>query len=273
VQASLESSYAQTESYFIQHSDHLMPRVHQMRTDLAQYYHSNNPSVRLQYMTSEAEKVNFSIDGTSLLMRDFNIFCTTRANHRRILEQLKQMALTNNTTGASIYDLGSIIKSDSIAEVTTIMKDAEQKQVQERQAQQQQAVQIEQERLQVEAQEKQLARQFESEQNDKDRQSRIIQAEIKSAGYGAMQDINKNQQSDYQDALKDVRDSERYQAQMQQKRESDVNKQVIQQQNISLKREELQAKERMTQTQLEIARENKNKYDVPQKNSSNKRDK
>ena len=271
VQASLESSYAQTESYFIQHSDHLMPRVHQMRTDLAQYYHSNNPSVRLQYTTSEDEKVNFSIDGTRLLLRDFNIFCTTKANHRRVLEQLKQMALTNNTTGASIYDLGNIIKSDSIGEVTTIMKDAEQKQVQERQAQQQQAMQMEQQRLQAQAQEKEMARRFEAEENDKNRQSRIIEAEIKSAGYGAMQDINKNQVSDYQDALKDVRDSERYRSQMQMKRETESNKKLVQQQQMNLKKEELMSKERIENTKLQIAKENKNKYDVlPIRNSRKK---
>ena len=271
VQASLESSYAQTESYFIQHSDHLMPRVHQMRTDLAQYYHSNNPSVRLQYTTSEDEKVNFSIDGTTLLLRDFNIFCTTKANHRRVLEQLKQMALTNNTTGASIYDLGNIIKSDSIGEVTTIMKDAEQKQVQERQAQQQQAMQMEQQRLQAEAQEKEMARRFEAEENDKNRQSRIIEAEIKSAGYGAMQDINKNQVSDYQDALKDVRDSEKYRSQMQTKRETESNKKLVQQQQMNLKKEELISRERIENTKLQIAKENKNKYDVlPVRNSRKK---
>ena len=55
----MQQSYAQTEMYFVQHSDHLMPRVHQMRTDLAQYYHSTNPSLRLQYISTEAEKVNF----------------------------------------------------------------------------------------------------------------------------------------------------------------------------------------------------------------------
>ena len=47
--------------YFVNHSDNLMPRVHQMRTDLSQYYHSKTPSVRLNYMSSEAEKVNFTI--------------------------------------------------------------------------------------------------------------------------------------------------------------------------------------------------------------------
>ena len=60
----MNQSYAQTEMYFTQHSDHLMPRVHQMRTDLSQYYHSTNPSIRLSYITTEAEKVNFQINGT-----------------------------------------------------------------------------------------------------------------------------------------------------------------------------------------------------------------
>ena len=67
----LNQSYAQTEMYFIQHSDNLMPRVHQMRTDLAQFYYSTNPSIRLSYISSEAEKVNFTINGTELLLRDF----------------------------------------------------------------------------------------------------------------------------------------------------------------------------------------------------------
>ena len=53
----MQQSYAQTEMYFVQHSDHLMPRVHQMRTDLSQYYQSTNPSLRLQYISTEAEKV------------------------------------------------------------------------------------------------------------------------------------------------------------------------------------------------------------------------
>ena len=50
VTQAMNQSYSQTEMYFTQHSDHLMPRVHQMRTDLSQYYHSTNPSVRLSYI-------------------------------------------------------------------------------------------------------------------------------------------------------------------------------------------------------------------------------
>ncbi|MBK7819474.1 MAG: hypothetical protein IPJ60_19475 [Sphingobacteriaceae bacterium] len=76
VEQAVTGSYTQTEMYFIQHSDYLMPRVHQMRTDLAQYYQSTKPSVRLQYMTSNDEKVNFEMNGTDLLLRDINIYCT-----------------------------------------------------------------------------------------------------------------------------------------------------------------------------------------------------
>ena len=127
VEQATAASYAQTEVFFIQHCDYLMPRVHQMRTDLAQYYHSTKPSSRLTYITSADEKVNFQINGTDLLMRDLNIFCSTTANHRAILEQLKQMAMTNNTAGASIYDLGKIVQSDSIAELNTVLKTSEEK--------------------------------------------------------------------------------------------------------------------------------------------------
>jgi hypothetical protein len=88
-----------------------------------------------------------------------------------------------------------------------------------------------------------------------------------------MQDINQNKVSDFQDSLKDIRETEKYRAQMSMKREQESNKQVNQQQTMALKREEIQSKERIANTQLEIARENKNKYDVPQAKKSNKKEK
>ena len=112
IEQAISMSYAQTEIYFIQHSEHLMPRVHEMRTNLAQYYHSTKPSVRLQYMTSMEERVNFAINGRDLLLRDFNVYITTKVDQRMMLEQIKSLALNNNTTGATIYDLGNIIKQN-----------------------------------------------------------------------------------------------------------------------------------------------------------------
>ncbi len=229
VQQAVQSSFAQTEMYFIQHSDNLMPRVHKMRTDLSQYYHSTTPSIRLNYISSEAEKVNFQMNGTDLLMREFNIFCTTRTNHRAILDQLKQLAIQNNTSGASIYDLGSVIKAESIAEVTDILKDSETKQRAERQEQQKQQQQMQQQQLQAQAQEKAAEREFQAQQNDANRRKDITVAEIRAASYGGQVDIDQNQQSDFKDAMDDIRRRDEYREQMNFKREESAQKNAVDQ--------------------------------------------
>jgi len=258
----MQQSYAQTEMYFVQHSDQLMPRVHQMRTDLAQYYYSTNPSIRLSYISSEAEKVNFMINGTDLLLRDFNIFATTKTNHRAILENLKQMALTNNTTGASIYELGNIVKADSIAEVQDILKDSQTRLEKERQQEMQQQQEMQKAQIEAKQQEEQMKLQVEMQENEKDRQNNILLAEIRSAGYGSMVDINQNQQSDYQDAMADIRESQRYQDQLSLKREENISKNTMENNRLSVEREKIAAQKSIAQTKLDIARENKNKYDV-----------
>ena len=196
VEQAASASYAQTEVFFIQHCDYLMPRVHQMRTDLAQFYNSTKPSARLSYITGADDKVNFQINGTDLLLRDLNIFCTTTANHRAILEQLKQMAMQNNTTGASIYDLGKIVQSDSVAELNTAMKASEAKQQEQKQQEMQQQQQMQQEQLASAQKQKEMEIQANAERDDKMIQKEITVAEIRSAGFGAMKDINENWQQD-----------------------------------------------------------------------------
>ena len=261
VEQAQSASYAQTEVFFIQHCDYLMPRVHQMRTDLAQYYNSTNPSARLTYITSADEKVNFEINGTDLLMRDLNIFCSTTANHRAILEQLKQMAMNNNTTGASVYDLGKIVQSDSIAELNTVLKDSEVKLQQQKQQEMQSQQQMQEQKLKADAEEAQLRRTYEETQKEKDRQNEVLVAEIRSAGFGAMQDVNKNEISDYQDAMKDIRQTEQYQVQTDLQRDKDTNRMIIDRNKIEIEREKINAQRDIANKQLEIARVNKNKFD------------
>ena len=264
VEQSANASYAQTEQYFIQHSDNLMPRVHQMRTDLAQYYNSKKPSVRLQYITSADEKVNFQMNGTDLLLRDLNIFCTTKTNSRAMMEQLKSLALNNNATGASIYDLGSVIKSESIAELTDVLKKSEEKVNAQKQAEQQHQQEMQQEQIKAQQDQLQAANQFKADEAEKDRAARLTEAEIKAAGMGSMVDINKNQQSDYMDAMQHIQKEQNYQQTMNFKREQEVNKNAQTSEKHNLEREKIQAQTQIADKQLQIARENKNKYDVKQ---------
>jgi hypothetical protein len=98
-------------------------------------------------------------------------------------------------------------------------------------------------------------------ENEKNRQRDILVAEIRAAGYGAMADVDKNQMSDYRDAMKDIRDSEQYQEQTGLQREKEVNRMTIENQKSQLEREKIQAQKQIADRQLQIAQENKNKFD------------
>jgi len=270
VEQAASASYAQTEIFFIQHCDYLMPRVHQMRTDLAQYYHSTNPSARLSYITGADEKVNFLINGTDLLMRDLNIFCTTNANHRSILEQLKVMSLNNNTTGASIFDLGKVIQSESIAELNTVLKSSDEKQQQIKQQEQQQAQQMQQEQLASQEKQQQALIQAEAEKQARLLENNVLVAEIRAAGFGSAVDLDKNAQSDYQDTMKDIRQSEQYQAQTSLQREKQTALNTNNDQKLSIEQQKLQVQRELGDKQLQIARENKNRFDKPSNDKKKK---
>ena len=261
VEQAANASYAQTEVFFIQHCDYLMPRVHQMRTDLAQFYHSTKPSARLSYMTSADEKVNFQINGTDLLMRDLNIFCSTNANNRAILEQLKNLAVNNNTTGASIYDLGKLVQSDSIAELNSALKASEAKVNQLKQQEMQQAQQMQQEQIASAEKQKQMQIQAEAEKQDKMLENNIVVAEIRASGFGATMDINENKMSDFQDSMKDLRQTEQYMEQTNLQREKQSNENLRSSQKMEIEKEKLQTQREIADKQLQVARENKNKFD------------
>jgi hypothetical protein len=265
VEQAAAASYAQTEVFFIQHCDYLMPRVHQMRTDLAQYYNSTKPSARLTYTTTADEKVNFQINGTDLLMRDLNIFASTNANHRAILEQLKSMAINNNTTGASIYDIGKVVQSDSIAELNNTLKQSEAKQEAQKQAEMQQAQQLQEQQLKAQAEQNKLKLDAEALKDEKNRQRDILVAEIRAAGMGSMVDIDENQQNDYQDAMKEIRQTEQYREQSSLQREKQSNENMRNTQKMNLEEKKLQVQQNIADKQLEIARVNKNKFDKDSK--------
>ena len=271
VRAAINGSYAQTEQYFIQHSDQLMPRVHSMRTDLAQFYQSTKPSVRLQYLTSAHEKVNFEINGTDLLLRDLNVFATTKANHRAVMEKLRQLAMENNTSGASIYDLGGILKADSIPEITDIMKKAEQKVEAQKQQEQQHQQQLQEQGIAAAEKEKTLERDYDAMEAEKDRRNQVLVAEIKAAGYGAMMDIDENKQSDFEDSMENIRKTEQYEEGISLQRDKEANRINENREKVSIEQDKLNVQRQISADKVKIAQENKNRFDRP--NQDNKKNK
>ena len=261
IEQAINMSYSQTEMYFTQHSEYLMPRVHQMRTDLAQYYNSTKPSLRLQYVTSMDEKVNFQINGTELLARDLNIFISTKVNQRQVVEQIRGLALSNNTSGASIYDLGNLVKADSMAEITSVMKGIEEKTSKAKQQEMQAMQEAERVRQEGESSRLEAKLKYDAEQAALNRENQIQVAEIRSAGFTAMNDRNENKQSDYIDTLEYLDKRNAKQTDQSLSRERDLNKNITEQRKLELARQAIDSKERIAEKQLQIARVNKNKFD------------
>lgn len=262
VRMAVSNSYAQTETYFIQHCDYLMPRVHQMRTDLAQYYQSKKPSLRLQYITTAEDKVNFKINGTNLLLRDLNIFSTTKSNTRAIVQQLKELAMNSTGSGASIYDLGNLVKSESISEIDSILKASEKKIEVQKQQEQQAAKELQDQAIQAKVEEARLKQEFEESENAKDRQTKILEAEIKAAGYGAMQDVNKNQQSDYIDELDNIQKSDQFRQTMNLDQQKVDNQHQAHLDKLQVAREKIIAQKEVADKNLQIARENQTRAEL-----------
>jgi len=271
IEQAVAGSYAQTERYFIEHSDQLMPRVHQMRTDLAQFYQATNPSVRLQHMTSTDERINFEINGVDLMLRDINVYCTTKAAHRNILKQLQDVSLNNNTTGASIYDLGEIMQADSLGTLNVALKASEQKQTKQRQEEMAHEQQLKQMEIDKALKEKQMAMDFEATENEKKNRKDILVAEIRAAGFGAMQDIDQNQQSDFKDAMDDMKATAEYQDTVNLGQQKENNRVAQDGVKTQLKREEMALKRDLKNQDVVIARENKNQYDKPKTSETNKK--
>ena len=76
-----------------------------------------------------------------------------------------------------------------------------------------------------------------------------------------MSDVNKNEISDYQDAMKDIRQTDQYQQQNQLQRDKDANRMVIDRDKNAIEREKLNTQRDIADKQLQIAKVNKNKYD------------
>tara|TARA_Y100000361_G_C11070318_1_gene295351 strand:- start:371 stop:865 length:495 start_codon:yes stop_codon:yes gene_type:complete len=163
------------------------------------------------------------------------------------------------------------MQSDSVSELNNVLQAAEQKQQQQKQQEMQQAQEMQQQQIQAKAEEERLKREYETNRDALDRQNDLLVAEIKAAGYGSMSDINQNLESDYKDAMNDIRKSQQYAQQSQIDRQKENNKVSQNIQKNAIEREKIQAQKDIAQTQLQIARENKNRYDKP--GSKSKKDK
>lgn len=265
VEQAISASYSQTEQYFIQHSDELMPKVHQMRTDLAQFYQSTNPSIRLQYVTKDDEKIMFLLNGTELTGREINVICRTRIGMRNILENIKQMLLKDNTIKTPIWDKIRSIKADDMADLDQAIAVMEQKdqaeKKAERDAEMQQAKADQEHQMQM----LQQAQQFEAEQNREKIEGENYRAELMSASKAATASPSADGEAAYLDATKMERAQAQHQDKMDIEREKLVTGNRLKMTDQQIQQSKIHEESKRTAAEVQVAKINKKKAEVEKK--------
>lgn len=256
VKQDVAASYSHTEYLFTQHSDEVMPRVHQMRTDLAQYYNSTNPSLRLQYLTTDDEQVLFQIDGTKLLGRDFNCKSKTTVNARVIMAKIEQMLLTDNTSGADVYDKIKAVQTPTLSSLNQVVNNLQKKKEEQQQEQQQAEQQEQQQEQEHQMQLLQEKQKFEADENEKDRQSKEYIADQQAASRAATANPSQAGEDAYQEATKMEQNQQMHNDKVDLEREKETNKSSIEKEKLNLGKQKLQAESHRDHTDLTVARIN-----------------
>jgi hypothetical protein len=122
-------------------------------------------------------------------------------------------------------------------------------------------VQMQEQQLAAQKEQKQMEIQAEADKQAKQLENNITVAEIRAAGYGAAVDVNQNQMSDYQDAMKEIRQTQQYQDQTNLQREKQSAENLRNSQKMQIEQDKIQAQKDIAEKQLQIARENKNRFD------------
>lgn len=252
----VNNSYAQTEQIFFNHSN-LMREFKEMLLDAEKYIESKKPVSRIQYYNSDEENIMFELDTDDLLLRRFNIFLTTKPDTPRILEQLRQLAIQDNTTGATLLDKAAIIESSNIRSIKdTLAESIRRMETQQQQQQQAQQQQLEAQ-LAAQAEENEKARMFEAEENEKDRAKDMYIAEVKAMGFANDNDLDDSGINDAlevarfnMDSQKNYTDIINQQTQQRQKQESESNKLSLERQKLIDKQNDRLSKERMKDKEI-----------------------
>lgn len=264
VHQAVAASYSSTEHLYTQF-DELMVRVHQQRTNLAQYYNSNNPSVRLQYTTGDGMKQWFTINGTELMGRDFGVSCQSDPRSRYVLQEMKQILLTNNTTGANMSEILSLVEADNLPEVKSIIKGIQNRQEQERvQGMQQEQTQHEQELAQAEKHHME-DQQFQAAEQEKDRLKDIYVAEINASGRAATSKTPEDAEQAYNDELDRINEQSNFQEQLNLDRQKHVADTGIEKEKLDVQRQKIEAENLRSQQELQVSKINEKKKEKAKK--------
>ena len=237
-----------------------------MDLDIAQYVQSKKDDITISYIKSDLSRAFTKIAGTDLLGVDMGVFVASSQEMLRQLETLRQLAITNNTSGASVLDLADIVTMNSPQEIKLQL----QKTYNEQQSREERKLQIQEQQLQQNAEIATKKEQLADLRLDKTLASNERIAKMKMLG--DMQDNTANPENNDIDYQKLALQSDASQTQLELARNKEIlekEKLIFEKQKevnkLALENKKIDAKLEIENKNLEIVQAMKGK-DIKEKN-------
>lgn len=147
VAAGQQTSYAQTESYFTNFSNYLR-RCYETDLSMAQFVQAKDRDATILLNKSDQSRAFIKIAGVDLLLAELGVRVVNSQEYIRQIETLRQLAINNNTSGASMADLAEVITANSPEQIKIRLKESQKRQ----EEMQQQEYDLKQQQLQQQQQ-------------------------------------------------------------------------------------------------------------------------
>ena len=234
--STLQSSHI-TESIFAKH-DNLKKRVLEAFIEASKIA-AKGKNIKFEYILSNGSKALMTIDGDEYAECDYGIVVDNSQSTMALMQKLDGLAQAGLQN--QMFNFSTLMKlysTDSIAEKTKMMEDAEKKMQEMQQQQHEQEMQLQQQQAQMEMEQKQLEMQQREDQNKRDNDTRIIVAQIQAQ---ANIDSSVAKASGYTDTpIQPISEKER--AELNQKIREAEQKYEIDKEKIKLEREKIRSK-------------------------------
>lgn len=262
IQQAVEGSVNQTEMYFDQFSNKYMEDVWHTIIEAGQYYSSISDSFSDTYINKDLQKVFFAGLKTDLLMKDLSVHANNKANIKKLLNDMKQLALQDNTMGATFLDKVQTIVSSTPSEIIEKLQVAKKEQLEQEQIKRDHEKEMQDKQQQFMDSQRSVQQQHDDNWKERTLQNNIDVAEVKSMGFNKDNDMNDNGVPDVLETDKFIHKQQYDGAILNFKKQGLENKSLLESQKLQDRQKERDLKQTLKEMDVAIAITNKNQSDV-----------
>jgi hypothetical protein len=233
-----------------------------MDLDISQFVQVQQKDVTISYTKSDQSRVFLKMLGTDLLLREMHVYVVNSQQLLQQLQQIKNLFLQSNTTGATPLDLVEVITANSPAALKVKLKESMDNMEKKEQAQQQN----QQQQFQAQLEHDQETENRTDQRNHENNETKVEVAQIAAGAKTKVPPVpatpgSQNSQLDYSKFnAKTQADQQKNDVQQEAneiKREKNTNDKLIQTKQLDLQRQKITAENRRSRANVRVAKEKK----------------